>query len=523
MCPVCGSNSRRLASDIRPVFPEERLLFEFLSDREPNSLIESSIWANGSRYYIDGKSESVSLDTIRSADCETLRNRLNEYGPDNTYDYFNKHVKRFIQANSNHLREITWEAVEFINKSREDFSGENIAISFSGGKDSTVTADLVMRALSDPRTIHVFGNTTLEFPTTIEYSERYRKSHPLAIIKTATNNFQNFYSVAEEIGPPARMMRWCCSMFKTGPITRAFSALFGNEQVLTYQGIRKCESPARSKYRRFDGDAESVKIQNQVPALPIFNWKNLDVWLYILSEEIDFNNAYRLGYERAGCWCCPNNNERAEMLANIYMPEAAEAWHSFLMSFAIKIGKPDPDVYVDEGWWKARQGGNGLAAAKSVKVDAEFCTTEENAAIFPLTKPFSEELVNLFCPLGKYSPGLGSPLLDEHVFVDYRAKTPLFSIMPFSKAGYDHALKIKVNSADDVDSILRMAKYQVRKYNACRQCLKCESLCKFGAIRIMGATYFIDEDKCTHCKQCVTDKYIDGGCLMGKYLRTLKD
>ena len=40
---------------------------------------------------------------------------------------------------------------------------------FSGGKDSTVTADLALKALSNPHLVHIFGDTTLEFPSTIEY------------------------------------------------------------------------------------------------------------------------------------------------------------------------------------------------------------------------------------------------------------------------------------------------------------------------------------------------------------------
>ena len=38
------------------------------------------------------------------------------------------------------------------------------------------------------------------------------------------------------------MLRWCCSMFKTGPITRVLNNLYKDKQVLTFYGIRKCES-----------------------------------------------------------------------------------------------------------------------------------------------------------------------------------------------------------------------------------------------------------------------------------------
>lgn len=59
------------------------------------------------------------------------------------------------------------------------------------------------------------------------------------------------------------MMRWCCSMFKTGPITRVINSLYRNQQILTFYGIRKSESVSRSKYNRIEDDAESVKSSNK--------------------------------------------------------------------------------------------------------------------------------------------------------------------------------------------------------------------------------------------------------------------
>ena len=50
------------------------------------------------------------------------------------------------------------------------------------------------------------------------------------------------------------------------------------------------------------------------------------------------------------------------------MPEQSKKWRDFLIDFARKIGKPDPEVYVDTGKWKARQGGNGLVSANDVKI-----------------------------------------------------------------------------------------------------------------------------------------------------------
>lgn len=50
---------------------------------------------------------------------------------------------------------------------------KKIVISYSGDKDSTVTAYIVVKAMSNPDLVHIFGNTTLEFPSAVRYAERY--------------------------------------------------------------------------------------------------------------------------------------------------------------------------------------------------------------------------------------------------------------------------------------------------------------------------------------------------------------
>lgn len=520
ICPRCGHTMKYLSSDVRPVFPEERLLLELLLEKEPLSLHKQSVWASNNRYYIDGKCVTISNSIYDHERAEVLSREISQYQKENSYEFFEKTISKFKEANITRLNFLKEEAFSFIQKASQKFPEENIVISFSGGKDSTVTADLVTKALSNPSIVHIFGNTTLEFPSTTEYAARYRENHPHAIFQTALNREQKFLDVCKDIGPPARMMRWCCSMFKTGPITRIINNLYRNQQILTFYGIRKNESVARSKYNRIEDNAESVKIQQQTVASPIFFWKDIDIWLYILAEEIDFNQAYRLGYDRVGCWCCPNNSTRSQFLSQIYMPEQSKQWREFLIKFAKEIGKPDPEVYVDSEKWKARQGGNGLSSANDVKIRFTNCTSEEHAKIYQLVRPFDDMLVGLFTPFGQLAPELGQKLLNEVIVLDVKTKVPILSIMPFRQEGYGHAVKIKTINVADHDSLQRMAGYQVKKFNACRKCLKCESLCRAGAISIIGDYYYINPQKCVHCKMCVTSKYLDGGCTMDKYLRT---
>lgn len=519
-CPICKGKTKYMSADLRPVFPEERLLLELLLQKKPHEYIEESVWASNNRYYVNGKSIAIPNGLYNAVDTDAIINLLNKNKYKNSYEHFDKHMATFVMANQDRLNYLIDEAHSFIRNAALKFPEERIVVSFSGGKDSTVTADLAVKALSNPSLVHIFGNTTLEFPSTIEYAHRFRDAHPDAIFQIAKNDEQDFYDVCDDIGPPARMMRWCCSMFKTGPITRVINSLYRSQQILTFYGIRKSESVSRSKYNRIEDSADAVKIQQQTVASPIFFWKDIDIWLYLIAENVDFNDAYRLGYDRVGCWCCPNNNQRAQFLSRIYMPEQSKKWRDFLVGFAKRIGKSDPEVYVDTGKWKARQGGNGLASANDVKIKFTNCTAEEHAKIYRLVRPFDDELVGMFVPFGRVAPELGKKILREVIVLDHRTNVPILSLQPFNQDGYDYAVKVRTMNVADHDDLQRMVGYQIRKFNACRKCLKCESLCRVGAITINNFGYYIDPQKCVHCKTCMTAKYLDGGCMMDKYLRT---
>ena len=518
-CPSCGATLSYLCADLRPVFPEERLLFEIIQGK-PLAYIEQNVWASDNRYYVNGKPTAIGNAFYKKLSPEIIQEQLEKYKEQNNYLSFDAMMKQFVKANEQRLKEITDEAHRFIQETASPYPNANVVISFSGGKDSTVTADLTVRALSDPNLVHIFGNTTLEFPMTMEYARRFRKDNPKAIFKIAENKEQDFYKVCNDIGPPARMLRWCCSMFKTGPITRTLNRLYGDKNILTFYGIRKCESVSRSRYNRVEDNAEAVKIQKQKVASPIFLWKDIDIWLYIIGEQIDFNDAYRLGYDRVGCWCCPNNNIRAQFLSKIYMPEDFKRWRDFLVGFAKRIGKPDPEEYIDSGAWKARQGGNGVAAAQDIKIRYTNCTTEDNAKVYQLYRPMDNSFIELFVPFGRIAPELGRKLINETIVVDVKTNVPILSIQPFPQVGYDYSVKVKTMNLAKHDDLQRMVGYQIKKYNACRKCLKCESLCRHRAISICGGEYHISAERCQHCKMCVTAKYLEGGCLMEKYLKT---
>ena len=330
-----------------------------------------------------------------------------------------------MDANIDRYNYITEEAVHFVQQYRDKYAIEDMMVSFSGGKDSTVTSHIVNRALGTNKVLHIFGGTTLEFPYTLEYKKRFNKNQESQGIRvlTAKNREKNFENLCEIVGPPSRVMRWCCTVFKTGAIQKTISSAFKDkDNILSFQGIRRNESASRSKYER---ESESPKISKQTVASPIIDWIDYDVWLYILTTGIDFNDAYRLGWTRVGCWCCPNNGGWSEFLSKVHMYDQYLHWHKLLVDFAKQIGKPDPEDYVNDGGWKARQGGNGLAAAQTSVVVFEPCATDENAFNYDLQRPITEDMYELFKPFGYINKDLGNKRLGEVYVINKAGKVIL--------------------------------------------------------------------------------------------------
>ena len=532
ICPICNSEARYFGTDVRPVFAEERLLLECILDK-PFAFTEKSVWnTSGNNYYVNGeKIKFVIKDVVNEKNADEIRTKIEQNKEKNKIyeDNFLKqnYIINFIKANRIRYNSIVTEAHEYIKKVSQKYDYDSMFVSFSGGKDSTVTSDLVINALNNEMIIHIYGDTTLEYPETGVYLEEFRKIHPRTPMLIAKNKDQDFNELCKVIGPPSRMMRWCCTIFKTGSITRKIDSTFKNKiKVLTFQGLRRNESIARSKY---DRESNGAKITKQQTVAPIIDWLDFDVWLYILTRNIPFNNAYKKGFSRVGCWCCPNNSYWSEYLSNIYMNEQYTKFHNILVDFAKQIGKPDPKEYVSSGGWKARQGGNGLNYSNNAILSFKPCVLEENAYNFELNKPITETLYELFKPFGLLDFNIGNKRLGEVYVLGKKDKQPLLKLT--GKIG-QNLLKVSVLKETAVfcnPKINEMLiKNQITKFQTCIGCMACESVCKYNAISIrhnemqkgekFNISYTIDEKKCVGCLECV--KHFSGGCYMKKVLRT---
>ena len=535
ICPLCNNHCNYIGTDIRPVFPEERLLLECIIAK-PFEFAGMSVWnTSGNNYFVNGEKKRFTIkDIISKINADDLRKMLEENRTENQKyvdNYFNSEfITRFVEANKIRYNSIVTEAHDYIKMVSKKYDTDSMFVSFSGGKDSTVTSDLVLNALNNEKIIHIYGDTTLEYPETGVYLEEFKKVHPLTPMLVAKNKEQDFNELCKVIGPPSRMMRWCCTIFKTGSITRKIDSTFKNKlKVLTFQGLRRNESLARSKY---DRESSGAKITKQQTVAPIIDWLNFDVWLYILTRNIPFNNAYKKGFSRVGCWCCPNNSYWSEYLSHIYMDEQYTKFHNILVDFAKQIGKPDPNEYVSSGGWKARQGGNGLEYSSNAVLSFKPCVLEENSYNFELNKPISETLYELFKPFGIIDFNIGNKRLGEVYILSKKDKQPILKLTGKIGQNYLKVSVLKTTAIFNSPKINEMLiKNQVTKFQTCIGCMACESVCKYNAINIkhiekqdgdkFNISYKINENKCVGCLECV--KHFSGGCFMKKVLRTKQD
>lgn len=83
---------------------------------------------------------------------------------------------------------------------------------FSGGKDSAVLLDLVKKALPKDSFVVIFGDTGMEFPDTYDVvkktQEQCEKDGTHFYIAKSHFNPEESWKI---FGPPARVLRWCCT------------------------------------------------------------------------------------------------------------------------------------------------------------------------------------------------------------------------------------------------------------------------------------------------------------------------
>lgn len=127
---------------------------------------------------------------------------------------------------------------------------------------------------------------------------------------------------------PSRLNRACCTFFKEQPTIDNFD---NKAKLLFLFGMRNDESNNRSTYTDIWINEKWGKKRDWLGILPIRQWTDLDIWLYILRENIEINEKYKKGYDRVGCGIvCPNYTKSTWVLDQYWYPSLYKRWQQRL-------------------------------------------------------------------------------------------------------------------------------------------------------------------------------------------------
>ncbi|MCA6062465.1 sulfate adenylyltransferase subunit CysD [Thalassolituus marinus] len=202
-----------------------------------------------------------------------------------------------------HLQRLEAEAIHIIREVVAVF--DNPCMFYSIGKDSTVMLHLARKAFYPGRVplplLHV--DTTWEFAEMAQFRDRLAAEHQLQILVRT-----NEEALAAGVHPVESGSVKYNDQMKTVALKQAldyyrFDAALG--------GARRDEEKSRAKERVFSVRSEShgwdpkaqrpelwsiyntqIRKGESVRVFPLSNWTELDIWLYILKENIDIVPLY---------------------------------------------------------------------------------------------------------------------------------------------------------------------------------------------------------------------------------------
>jgi phosphoadenosine phosphosulfate reductase len=491
-CLACGSKGRDLcAASLVPVFRPEIQYLKKLVDGDTQALLkEGEIWVAPGHYnyYCQGK---VIFKLAANTDKVTIPSEAYELKP--LARTRKKWLATLQQANRKYIEDLQYEAEDFIRQTVAVHGNKTTLISFSGGKDSTVTSHLVMNGLGRSDVLHIFADTTIEFPDTYTYIKDFQHQHPLTPFIQSRSNL-DFFQTAESIGPPSRILRWCCTTHKTNPLAKLIDSMSPEQGVLTFDGVRRAESTRRSKYPRV---STKHKIAREILASPIINWTDLDVWLYLLFHELVFNQAYKKGFRRVGCLYCPFNSSWSQSMIGDRYPSQGKKWQTFLSDQAERMQHPNPAIFKDQGW-RARAGGRGLDHYKSA-IESIPCKLSDDAVMYQLLSGDIRLVGHFLRPLGPQSRVSSDEFAETFLIHDHKTNEILASV----EVGYlDQAIRINYLIKKYRRLFQQRIEKQLKKLQSCIFCGACGAKCKLKALNSEGE-FVVDDTKCISCLACV--------------------
>lgn len=347
-------------------------------------------------------------------------------------------------------------------------------VAFSGGKDSAVTLDIVQRALPHDAFKVVFGDTGMEFPDTykaVDETQKWCRDNNIDFLRARSHMTPD--ESWRKFGPPASVLRWCCSVHKTAPQILLLREVTGkpNFTGMAFIGVRASESAARSKYEYLSrGEKHSGQYNYNV----ILDWNSAEVYSYIYKNGFELNEAYKKGNRQVGCLVCPGASEKNDYLAIACHKDEFEHLVSIIKqeyepNFS---SKEKLDDFIEKGGWKARKSGRDI----SLKVD--YKQRDENGKVVLVVERPQTSWKMWIKTLGTLTKKGG----DEYSIFFEGVNYDFFVTQ--TNEGYEVSFDERLES-----KAVRFVKYfknVFRKAAACARCKECVANCHNGCISMDG-------------------------------------
>ena len=327
---------------MKPIFEQERVFFKEKSGIE----LPSDCWRSGTKIYLDIYCEKP-LYSFKVDDGKIKITKNNEKLFEN---YEQIKLNNIIEKESNKVDKLYKESFNFLYDYLKNNKTIPIVFNHSGGKDSCLSyevfKDVKERLEKEGNALDYkisFANTSNDTADTYKFIKDNNnvEQDKLKIM----NPKEGFYNMIKRTNyfVPNALSRKCCQVYKEGQIRKSYDI---NTEYIMILGVRKYESVKRANYDWVMDNKFYIKLfgeKNNNPKLwtniaPIINWKDEDVWIYLIKENIKLNPQYEKGYNRCGCLICPYQSEYIDLLTEKYYPTLWDRWTKEILPNSYKNG-----------------------------------------------------------------------------------------------------------------------------------------------------------------------------------------